>query len=331
MRRYKIIAGEDTWDSAPGGRPDPNALQVDLDISVTTADAPNNGSHVRIWGLGLRAISQTKKYYGKNIEVHGGMARGLPLAKPQQFGLLAKGIITQAYGNWEGVNQTLDLVFAPGGEIPCGAGPNPMPPKKNIVLDWKKDKKLEEALRSTLRTAFPGMQIEFDLSEQLKADQDRPSYHPNLAQLNYELRRITQELVGGHYPGVSIELSQGKIKVWDKNQNATRIEFSDLIGMPTWIGPQTIQVKVVMRGDLDISKKITLPQTFVNSSQSGAPVGSAIDQQMSFAGDWDIQELRHIGASRAPAGDAWITVITAYSNQLSGASTENCPSKEGGD
>lgn len=330
MRRYKIVCGSDTWDSAPGGNPDPNALAVDLDIDVTSVDAPMNGSFVRIWGLGLRAISQTKKYYGKDIEVHGGFARGLPLAKPQQFGLLTKGIVTQAYGSWEGVAQYLDLVITPGGAIPCAAGPNPMPPKKKLVLNWKKDQMLEEALKETLRSGYPEMQSEINLQEQLKADQDHVHYASSLDQLGYYLRRLTQQMVGGKYPGVSIDPSSGKIKVWDKNQGGKSIQFDDLIGMPMWVGPQTIQAKTMMRGDIKVQDKITLPQTFVNSSQSGAPVGSFIDRQMSFTGDWDVQEIRHIGSSRAPSGDAWVSIFTCYSNVQQDQGSQDCPTKEGG-
>ena len=330
MRRYKIVIGGETYDSAPNGAADPNALLVEMDVSVTSVDAPNNGSFVRIWGLGIDAISQTRNYYGKSIEVHGGMARGLPLAKPQQFGLLSKGVITQAYGNWEGVNQTLDLVFAPGGEGPCAGGPNPMPAKKNIVLNWKKDQELGPAIEAALRSGFPDWEIALNISEKIIAKEDQPAFFPNLYDLGHFVRRITQQMIGGHYPGVSIDASSGKFKVFDEPKGDNQIRFEDLIGMPTWIGPQTIQVKTVMRADIKIDQKITLPETFVNSSQSGAPVGSFQNQRMAFTGDWSVQSIRHVGNSRAPVGDAWVSIFECYSNALSTASTENCPTAEGG-
>lgn len=330
MRRYKILLGGETFDSAPGGVPDPNALLVEFDITATSVDAPQNGAGVRIWGLGLKAISQTRNYYGKAIEVHGGMARGLPLAKPQQFGLLAKGVVTQAFGQWEGPNQSLDIVFSPGSAPACAGGPNPMPPKKNIVHDWKKGQSIESSLRSALETAFPGMDVAINLTRQLVADQDTPAFHPTIAGFGHYLRRLTQQMAGGHYPGVSIEMSQGKIKVFDEPSKSSTIAFEDLIGMPTWIGPQTIQVKTVMRGDITVDQKITLPRVFVNSSQSGAPVGSWQDQQMSFTGDWTVQQIRHVGNSRVPAGDAWVSIFDCYSNTTPSTQQNDCPTKEGG-
>jgi hypothetical protein len=332
MRRYRIVVGSDTWDSAPGGVPNANALQVELDIHTTSKDAPDNGSFVRLWGVGLKAISQTRNYYGKSIEVYGGMAKGLPLAKPQQFGLLAKGVVTQAFGNWEGVNQSLDIAFRAGEAPPCAGGPNPSPPQKNIVLNWKKGQDLGEALRSTLRVAYPGVDVVINLTRKLIADQDYPSYHPSLSQLAYDIRRYSQQMVGGHYPGVSIDDSKGKIVVFDeKSGRNIVIAFEDLIGMPTWIGNQTIQLKTIMRGDVTIEDRLTLPRTFVNSSQSGAPVGSFLDQQMSFTGDWSVQSIRHVGHSRAPAGDAWVSIFECYSNALSNAQTQACPSEKGAD
>jgi hypothetical protein len=45
------------------------------------------------------------------IEIWGGMKAGLPLANPAQAGLLATGKVSQAFGNIEGVNRTLDLAI----------------------------------------------------------------------------------------------------------------------------------------------------------------------------------------------------------------------------
>jgi hypothetical protein len=321
MRRYMIKVGNEIYDSAPGGVPNPNALLVELDITATSVDAPHGGAFVRIWGLGLQAISQTRNYYGKTIEVWGGMAAGLPLAKPQQFGLLSKGVVIKAYGQWEGVNQHLDLIFAPGGEPPSAGGPNPMPPKKNIVLSWKKGMPLQNALQATLRVAYPGVDIATNIIQKLIADQDQISFHANLYELGYHVRRLTQQMIGGAYPGISIGFSTGKFDVFDENQGGPTIAFEDMIGSPVWIDPYTIQVKTVMRGDITIKNKITLPNVWVNSSQSGAPVGAYADQQMAFTGDWNINLIRHVGNSRAPSGDAWVSIFDCFSNALSQASS----------
>lgn len=333
MRRYQITCGSFTWDSAPGGSPDPNALLVDLDLSVVSADVGTGAGSVRIWGVGLQTILQANQLYGQQISVYGGMAKGLPLAKPQQFGLLATGIVTQAYGDWEGVNQFLVINFVPGGSPPCSGGPNPMPPKKNIIFNWQKGQPLGPAIQAALQSGYPGMQVTLNLAQQLTAQQDQVGYYPSLRDFNYYLRRITQQMVGGPYQGVSIDASQGSLQVFDQQPQSGSLSQEDFVGFPVWIEVQTIQCKMVMRGDITLLSNITLPQTWVNNSQSGAPVGSYFDQNAALQGTFWVRSLRHVGSSRAPAGDAWVTIIEAVSNSNQAPSEPtgtSCGAVEGG-
>jgi hypothetical protein len=50
--------------------------------------------------------------------------------------------------------------------------------------------------------------------------------------------------------------------VFDKTYqpSSIAIQFTDLIGQPTWIEPNTMQVKTVMRADLQVGSIITMPQ-----------------------------------------------------------------------
>jgi hypothetical protein len=65
-------------------------------------------------------------------------------------------------------------------------------------------------------------------------------------------------------------------------------------------------VKVVMRGDLKIGDKITLPPTRVVSTPAAQ---SGINSRLTFQGTYTIKSLRHIGNSRQADGSAWVTVI----------------------
>ena len=63
-------------------------------------------------------------------------------------------------------------------------------------------------------------------------------------------------------------------------------------------------MKLVMRGDLSIGRQIFLPDTVVlNSADANSYI---INQRATFQGGFDIVSLRHIGAYRNPAGDAWV-------------------------
>ena len=86
------------------------------------------------------------------------------------------------------------------------------------------------------------------------------------------------------------------------------IQFTDLVGQPTWIAPLTIQVKVVMRGDLAVNDIIMLPPTQVVTT---AAAQSGIQGPLTFSGSFQIASLRHVGNFRAPDGAAWVTIIDA--------------------
>src|SRR5579875_2215617 len=91
----------------------PGALNIELDVPVSPMSTPLAGSYLRVWGISLQEIAQWNDLQGKAIDVYAGMQKGLPLAKPQQAGLIFHGKIFQAFGNWQGTNQTLDLIINP--------------------------------------------------------------------------------------------------------------------------------------------------------------------------------------------------------------------------
>lgn len=95
----------------------PGALNIELDIPVAPYFVPDVSAYVSVWGIGLQNIAQARDFNNLAIKVYGGMKKGLPLAKPQQAGLLIAGEIQQAYGNWIGTEQTLDLQIRPSTEL----------------------------------------------------------------------------------------------------------------------------------------------------------------------------------------------------------------------
>lgn len=324
MRHYLIqIDGGDSYDSAPGGVPDPNALQVDIDITVNSADTSPTSAVVRIWGVGIQKISQAGQLYGKTISVSGGMAAGLPLAKPQQFGLLSKGVIQQAYGEWEGVNQSLTIVFVPVGVPNSSTGPNQMPPKVNLTFNALKGTPAAPAIQQALQSAYPGIKVNLGALQNIIFNENQVGFYPSLQKFAYYLRRITQQTVGGNYWGVSIDATQGSLNIWDSGTGNTTIVQEDLVGFPVWIEPRKIQVKTIMRGDLRQASNITLPQTWVNTAQGGAPQGSYFNQQGLFSGTWTIFSIRHVGSSRAPSGDAWVSIFECTAQPSSSDKSNN--------
>jgi hypothetical protein len=103
------------WTSlGTDGNPDPGALNIEFDIPIFNATTTTADAALTLWGAGLAVISQASNLFGsasalKKVLLSVGMSKGLPLANPGQHGSPLSFSIIQAYGNWQGVNQTLNL------------------------------------------------------------------------------------------------------------------------------------------------------------------------------------------------------------------------------
>ena len=290
-------------------------LNVELDITVMANDIANSGAYFRVWGIPLQQLGPNYPLIGQPVSISAGMSmNGLPLAKPSQRGLLASGIVWQAFGNAEGLDRTLDVIFNPGSVPSQGAGGNPKPQVRNLVLHWPKGQPLQQALQQTLKVGFPDIPVgSMNLSSNLVAPQDQIGYYSNLQQLALYLRRISQDIVKtANYPGVSIAINGGKLIVGDGStpqQSNAKIAFEDLIGNVTWIGPNTVQFKCVMRADIHFLDVVTLPQNAIVSYGANTVLG--INQQLLFQGQFTVTKIRHVGSYRQPDASAWVSIFDA--------------------
>ena len=295
-----------------------------MDLPGIAVDTSQGFGLARVWGISVAEIAQANnlnpiitsnsiKY--KNIEIYGGMQKGLPLANPAQAGLLYSGVISQAFGNWVGRDMTLDFVCQPGGQIGSsktggiGSVINP----KNFSLDWPANTPLSQALQNCLKAAFPGYTVNINISSNIVRPNREPHYAPTIEQLGQYCRQTSLDIVKTQgYSGVSITVQGTTINISDNSSssgNPIQINFQDLIGQPTWIESPNIQLKTVMRGDLKIGSQIMLPQTIVqNTSQANSYI---INQKATFQGGFYVISVRHVGNFREPSGEAWVTIIEA--------------------
>lgn len=279
------------------------ALNIELDIPVVPYAVPMGSGFVRVWGVSLTAISQSSNLNGKLIRVFGGMSKGLPLANPSQSGLLVEGIVQQAFGNWEGVNQSLDLIIQPATGLPT------LP--LNLVLQWVKGQQLSEVIRNTVSTAFPGYTSEISISDRLVLPADEIAYFQTLAQFAQQIKLTSQKIIGGDYSGVEVVIRQKQIVVYDGTTQTTpkQILFTDLIGQPTWINAGQIMTKCVMRADLTLGDFVKLPPgQIVTTPQSYSQYRSG----SAFQGVYQIDQIRHIGNFRQADGASWVTTFTMH-------------------
>jgi hypothetical protein len=315
MRYYNIVitdpAGKlpaQQYTSFPNGKTDPGALNVEIDIFSLNMATTGKGSFVRIWGIPLTAISQAANLVGMNITVSAGMQKGLPLANPAQSGIIGQGQIYQAFGNWIGLDQTLDIYML----APTGTGANPM----KFSFNWRAGSSLASALQTTLATALPKLTPNININPNLVLGHDVPGYYNSLDEFAQWLKPFTASIIGGSYKGVDISVSQSQISAHDGTKQTTpiAISFLDLIGQPTWIESPNIQLKTVMRADIGPSAFITIPNT-VATATPGSVIGTQARNKASFQGAFQVSLVRHVGNFRQPDAASWVSIITAYPTQ----------------
>jgi hypothetical protein len=294
-----------TFTSFKNNANDPGAPDVELDVPVTYYAIPSGnmgGQFVRIWGISLADIGQASNFNGMTIEIYGGMQKGLPLANPKQSGLLATGIIQQAFGNWLGLDMTLDFVFTAG-----NAGPNS---PSNLTVQWKAGTPLSSVIDNTLRAAFPTYSRSINISPKLVLNHDEPGFYGTLVQFANYLNEISKSILGGTYRGVDVLLRENQFIVNDGTTKTTPkvIAFTDLVGQITWRSSATVSITCVMRADIQVGDYVKLPPGLATTT---AQSYSQYRSKSAFQGVFQINSSRHVGRLRNPNGNAWVTVYEA--------------------
>lgn len=338
-RYYRIVVGAETaapvggtasqnagavWTNQVNGKCDLGAQTVEWDINVTQFATPASQAFVRIWGPSKEQISQASDFNGASIQVYAGMQSGLPLASDEangQSGLILSGQIFQAFGNWQGINQTLDFVVTVDG----GATQSQPAP---LSFLWKKGQKMGDVLNQTLRIAYPQYSVDVQVSPDLVLPQDESGVYQTLQQFAAYVKGVSQSILGGNYRGVQVSLRNGVLSAYDGTQSTptpTALKIQDLVGQPTWLGAFTVQFNTVMRADLDVGSQITFPVSAGAQAVTSAQSQSNARNKDAFSGTWTIVYIRHVGNSRAPDAQNWITTFQAVSNVASPAalSVEN--------
>lgn len=315
MRYYDIaITGGPSFTSLVNGRTSPGALNVEMDVFAFNYSTPSGGgtdvqSWVRIWGVPLSLISQASDLNGKEIIIKGGMAKGLPLATAaaNQAGVLVRGKIYPAFGNWIGTDMTLDLVLSPY----TGSAVTPT----NVTQDWKKNTKMSDAIKATLKTALPNLKPKIEISDKLILPYDSPWVYQTLQQFADFCRTISVSILGAgasnsKYPGVNMTIKGDTVYVYDGTQSSGQkskaIQFRDMIGQPTWLGAE-INFKTMMRADLQIGDIIEMP----NAIPIQTPLSSLARTRPTFRGKYQVTQARHLGNYRQPDAGSWATVFNA--------------------
>jgi hypothetical protein len=111
------------WGTILNGQHDPNAQQIEFQITEYDSNLPTENSVLTIYGVTWDQIKATNSLVGKVIAFYGGMTKGLPLAtfQSQRDKNILQATILKAWGNWIGTEMSIGMAFVASGAVQAGA------------------------------------------------------------------------------------------------------------------------------------------------------------------------------------------------------------------
>lgn len=297
-----------TWTSHPNGVFNTAALNIELDVVAYPFGAFQGLSHLRVWGVGLPELAQASNLTGYTVEIDAGMVAPYNLNITAAAGQILAGQVFQGYGNWEGVNQCLDLIIANGTILPEAAS--------DISFSWKANTPLSDAITQSLSAAFPAYNLNMAIQRTVLGH-DEAGHYNTLKAFSESLLEMTQT---ASYSGVQIRAAGDTIYVYDSSvaQPIISIQFADIIGQPTWISTASVSFACVLRGDIQVGNQIQFPTglftPYVLTTQRAALPNAPSTNKMAFQGTFTVTEVHHYGNFRDANADSWRTVYVVVPN-----------------
>jgi len=174
---------------------------------------------------------------------------------------------------------------------------------------------MASAIQETLSRAFKSGGTDIKISDALKFGFQDAGMYQSLEQYASYINKASHSLLGiKNYLGVNMTSYDNTLHVWDgtKSGQAHVIEFFDLIGQPTWLALQLIQVKCIMRGDIHCPDRVTIPDGILATLSPGAIIPYTESQQrtnITLPGSGIVIKVLHIGDFRNPDGVGWSTTF----------------------
>lgn len=329
-----------TWTNKSGNKALLNAQRIEFDLSVNTGATPAGGAWIRIWGPTREQIQQASDFNNAAIELYGGMQNGLPLATQSveagQPGLLVKGTVFQAFANWQGTIQTLEFVLIPAPEDDAintdaarqAANVGAPPPPQNFSFTWKQGSSLTDNVQNVLNGAYPSANATLSCADDLTLLHDESGSFTDLRTFSTFVLGISQDIKGPTYSGLSIAATGAKsFLIFDNtkvNGSVKGITMFDLIGQVTWLSAATATFTTVLRADISLGDTVTFPPLAAAQAVTTSASQSRARTANTFNGNWQIGNgdsgyVRHVGDSRAPDAQSWVTVFQCVAMDASSA------------
>jgi len=204
-----------------------------------------------------------------------------------------------------------------------GLGGTPL----NLIHDMKEGMALDEAAKKTLQDAFQNSKVVSMLKQGMTLPYHDAGFYQNIAQHITYLKSLSKSIVSDKdYPGVTAYPVKDIILLADGTKAYThvKLDFWDLIGQPTWGGPDTdnnamlVTFMTPMRADIFPGVSVTMPEQ-VWQSVAAIPGSSNrgftttpmnVTERMTFQGPIYVTRVVINGDTRNPDGKSWSLQVT---------------------
>lgn len=292
-------------------------LPIHFDVHYTASDLIDAGTVLKVRGIPIAILRQAVQLVGGSVQLYGGFATGLPLANSQQQGEILNGRVVNAWSDWIGVNQTLNVSVNPS------IRPLTELETFSITVDAQSGQKLSEVIRRALAEAYPEKELQITISESLVLAEDWKGVYYRVSQFAAMLRlqsvySLNQNVM---YAGISVVLQGERIIVFDNSNTggvdpgkAKQVQPYELIGQPSWISFNKVSFKCPMRADIQCSDLVSLPES-ITAGAGGILLRQTANlypprTTSNFSGIFIITSVRHIGDFlNADGSNAWVTVF----------------------
>lgn len=338
MRYYRLEITRPDGSYPPDANGDPihpfdtlqtpgRGLHIEFDALITGLDTANGGTMLTIYGLPITMLTQAVQLVGCNVRLDAGFQTGLPLADPTQAKTIIRGQVLNAFANWLGTHQTLNLVINPTPFIMDDGT------LFSVQMDGVEGEKMSDVLLRCLGKAYrERYDIEVGISDWLILPEPWISAYPGIDELATAARSLSKGIIQDkRYLGVQISVQNYKVVAFDglaAPVNPTvEIQPRELLGQPTWIAYNAVSFKCPLRGDLHVGDYVKLPKDIISGNAAILSVNSADTwavgrtgiNEVNFSGEFLIISVRQVGQFLNPDGNnAWVTIYEAVSKGTEG-------------
>lgn len=297
------------------GRTTPGALNLEFDIPVVSEDIPVGNAYIRLWGVGIDMVNAASTLNNSSISIRAGMQMGFPLANlqvstyPPRNGVIFNGTIFQAFGNWQGIEQTLDLIVTT--QLGVANSAKAQSGNSPIIFTCPAGTSMQAAISQTLLNMgikSPSVNV----SDKLRVSSDASGYYRNVNEFAQAINDLSRQIITDpNYKGVKVIKTDTGYKATDNTtpgDASSKIVFTDLIGQPVWLDLLTVQIKVVMRSDIRVGDTVEFDTSKINISKT-AKSFSQLKNDVVYTGKAWVSSVRHIGNFRQPDANSWVSII----------------------